>query len=180
MHVSAGAPVSRFVVRLRCWQQAFQPAHCCSSFAQRRWRSKYSLHHAATLARMASTVPAKRQRTALTAQTDLPAVENSPEQEASVSDPSPHAEAPPQPVQTRQGIVAGACSGYNTAASPECQTSCCRKTKNLPTPVLVQPGKLTSTTDLWDCAALLVDKPQTWTSFDVCNKLKGVLKVKKV
>lgn len=35
------------------------------------------------------------------------------------------------------------------------------------------------TLDIWDCAALLVDKPQTWTSFDVCGKLKGLLKVKK-
>ena len=25
-----------------------------------------------------------------------------------------------------------------------------------------------------------MDKPKTWTSFDVCNKLKGALKVKKV
>ena len=50
----------------------------------------------------------------------------------------------------------------------------------LPTPTLVPPGKLTNASDLWDCAALLVDKPQTWTSFDVCGKLKGVLRVKKV
>lgn len=55
-----------------------------------------------------------------------------------------------------------------------------RKTKTLPTPVLVPPGQLSLKPDLWDCAALLVDKPQTWTSFDVCGKLKGVLRVKKV
>ena len=55
-----------------------------------------------------------------------------------------------------------------------------RKTKTLPTPVMVPPGQLSLKPDLWDCAALLVDKPQTWTSFDVCGKLKGVLRVKKV
>ena len=28
---------------------------------------------------------------------------------------------------------------------------------------------------VWDNAAILVDKPTTWTSFDVCGKLRGVL-----
>ena len=28
--------------------------------------------------------------------------------------------------------------------------------------------------------ALLIDKPQEWTSFDVCGKLRGLLRVKKV
>ena len=55
-----------------------------------------------------------------------------------------------------------------------------RKTKVLPVPKLIQPGPLPEESDLWSCSALLVDKPQTWTSFDVCGKLKGVLRVKKV
>ncbi len=55
----------------------------------------------------------------------------------------------------------------------------CRKTKVLPVPQLVTPKDWSHQPNLWDCAALLVDKPQTWTSFDVCGKLKGVLKVKK-
>ena len=32
----------------------------------------------------------------------------------------------------------------------------------------------------WDSAVLLVDKPLGWTSQDVCSKLRGVLKAKKV
>lgn len=55
----------------------------------------------------------------------------------------------------------------------------CRKSKVLPVPQLVARGLWSHKPDIWDCAALLVDKPQTWTSFDVCGKLKGVLKVKK-
>ena len=55
----------------------------------------------------------------------------------------------------------------------------CRKSKVLPVPQLVSPGSWSHKPDIWDCAAVLVDKPQTWTSFDVCGKLKGVLKVKK-
>ena len=55
-----------------------------------------------------------------------------------------------------------------------------RKVKVLPVPKLIRPGPLPEVSDLWSCSALLVDKPQTWTSFDVCGKLKGVLRVKKV
>ena len=32
----------------------------------------------------------------------------------------------------------------------------------------------------WANAVVLIDKPLGWTSFDVCAKLKGVLRVKKV
>ena len=34
--------------------------------------------------------------------------------------------------------------------------------------------------DVWQNAVLLVDKPPGWTSFDVCGRLRGALKVKKV
>lgn len=33
---------------------------------------------------------------------------------------------------------------------------------------------------LWQNAAILVDKPSGWTSFDVCGKLRGVLRMRKV
>lgn len=32
----------------------------------------------------------------------------------------------------------------------------------------------------WHLGAVLVDKPLGWTSFDVCGKLRGALKIKKV
>lgn len=32
----------------------------------------------------------------------------------------------------------------------------------------------------WQNAAVLVDKPLSWTSFDVCGKLRGALRIKKV
>ena len=33
---------------------------------------------------------------------------------------------------------------------------------------------------MWENAALLVDKPPDWTSFDVCGKLKSKLGVNKI
>ena len=33
--------------------------------------------------------------------------------------------------------------------------------------------------DAWQNAAVLIDKPQGWTSFDVCGKLRGILKMRK-
>ncbi|KAL3132795.1 hypothetical protein ABBQ38_006722 [Trebouxia sp. C0009 RCD-2024] len=66
------------------------------------------------------------------------------------------------------------------AASTAVEDSPKRKPKVLPVPRLIPPGPLLDELDLWGCTALLVDKPQTWTSFDVCGKLKGVLRVKKI
>ena len=48
-----------------------------------------------------------------------------------------------------------------------------------PAPAIVGRGSA-FTQDVWQNAALLVDKPQGWTSFDVCAKLRGALKTKKV
>jgi tRNA pseudouridine55 synthase len=42
-------------------------------------------------------------------------------------------------------------------------------------PIPVVPPSLPSDISTWDNAVLLVDKPPTWTSFDVCGKLRGVL-----
>jgi hypothetical protein len=46
-------------------------------------------------------------------------------------------------------------------------------------PVVVARGSRFSSA-VWESAVILVDKPQDWTSFDVCGKLRGALKVKKV
>ena len=48
-----------------------------------------------------------------------------------------------------------------------------------PAPAIVGRGS-TFSPDVWQNAALLVDKPKGWTSFDVCAKLRGALKTKKV
>ncbi|DBA68100.1 TPA: hypothetical protein ACH3X2_013971 [Trebouxia sp. C0005] len=80
-------------------------------------------------------------------------------------------ESPKQQQQLQQTIVTV------KSTTPELQA---RKSKVLPVPQLVARGLWSHKPDIWDCAALLVDKPQTWTSFDVCGKLKGVLKVKKI
>jgi hypothetical protein len=34
--------------------------------------------------------------------------------------------------------------------------------------------------ELWQNAAILLDKPSGWTSFDICAKLRGVLRMRKV
>lgn len=46
-------------------------------------------------------------------------------------------------------------------------------------PVLVKKDTDISDPALWQNAAILVDKPQDWTSFDVCGKLRGTLHTKK-
>lgn len=48
-----------------------------------------------------------------------------------------------------------------------------------PTPV-VAGAPLPADPMTWQNAAVLVDKPLSWTSFDVCGKLRGALKIKKV
>jgi hypothetical protein len=46
-------------------------------------------------------------------------------------------------------------------------------------PTWVHPGQEVDPS-AWDCGAVLVDKPQDWTSFDVVAKLRGAIKIKKV
>lgn len=48
----------------------------------------------------------------------------------------------------------------------------------MPPPTMVRKGA-TFAAGVWANAAVLVDKPQDWTSFDVCGKLRGALKTKK-
>ena len=48
-----------------------------------------------------------------------------------------------------------------------------------PAPAIIGRGSA-FTQEVWQNAALLVDKPKGWTSFDVCAKLRGALKTKKV
>ena len=54
-----------------------------------------------------------------------------------------------------------------------------RKGSDAPAPSMVTRGSAFGA-DVWQNAVLLVDKPPGWTSFDVCGKLRGALKVKKV
>lgn len=49
------------------------------------------------------------------------------------------------------------------------------KKKKLALPTLVTAGQLPHDLSTWDNALLLIDKPQGWTSFDVCGKLRGAL-----
>jgi hypothetical protein len=54
-----------------------------------------------------------------------------------------------------------------------------RKTPERPS--LLRPGTLPDKDDLvWQNCAIIVDKPLTWTSHDVCAKLKRALNVKKI
>ena len=53
-----------------------------------------------------------------------------------------------------------------------------RRKPSVPPPTMVMKGS-TFIADVWQNAAVLVDKPQDWTSFDVCGKLRGALKIKK-
>lgn len=52
-----------------------------------------------------------------------------------------------------------------------------RKKKAIVPPRLVEPGseKDPVPVSIWENAVVLVDKPQTWTSFDVCAKIRGAL-----
>ena len=52
-----------------------------------------------------------------------------------------------------------------------------KKTKStVVAPKTIESGKaLPAQLSIWDNAMILVDKPQTWTSFDVCAKLRGAL-----
>jgi tRNA pseudouridine55 synthase len=48
--------------------------------------------------------------------------------------------------------------------------------KRLVPPTLLPPPDIPTTDpSIWDNAFLLVDKPKSWTSFDVCNKIRGTL-----
>jgi len=55
-----------------------------------------------------------------------------------------------------------------------------RKKSLPPTPTQVEAPRLPASSEVWQNAMVLVDKPQGWTSFDLVNKLRFALKVKKV
>ena len=59
-----------------------------------------------------------------------------------------------------------------------CRQEAKRRKPLPPAPAIVGRGS-TFSPDVWQNAALLVDKPKGWTSFDVCAKLRGALKTKK-
>lgn len=51
-----------------------------------------------------------------------------------------------------------------------------QKKKSIVAPETIAPGKpLPAHLSIWDNAMILVDKPQTWTSFDICAKVRGAL-----
>lgn len=53
--------------------------------------------------------------------------------------------------------------------------------KEAPWPTLITAGgSLPKDPVTWQTAAVLVDKPLGWTSFDVCGKLRSTLRIKKV
>lgn len=76
-----------------------------------------------------------------------------------------------QPLAT---ISTGAEIGSGSPPAPASQSKP-KKKKVLPPPVPVLPGALPDDLSIWDNAVLLIDKPQGWTSFDVCGKLRGTL-----
>jgi len=75
---------------------------------------------------------------------------------AESTDLPPRAEQPPPPPQTQQ-----------------------RKKKLPPLPTQVVPPEMPAM-ETWQNAMVLIDKPMDWTSFDLCGKLRGALRIKKV
>ncbi len=51
-----------------------------------------------------------------------------------------------------------------------------RPKKAIVMPLPIPPPLVPTDEDPWLNGVLLVDKPKTWTSFDVCNKLKWAVK----
>lgn len=56
----------------------------------------------------------------------------------------------------------------------------CQPKKVVPWPTMVHAGKVPEDPRIWQSSAVMVDKPLGWTSFDVCGKLRGALKIKKI
>ncbi|BDA42161.1 tRNA pseudouridine synthase B [Coccomyxa sp. Obi] len=94
------------------------------------------------------------------------AVQGSPDED------TPEARGHPRPRQSEDGT-----SGPASTSEPEQPAK--RRKPSVPPPTMVKKGS-SFTADVWQNAAILVDKPQDWTSFDVCGKLRGALKIKKV
>ncbi|CAL5223002.1 g5450 [Coccomyxa viridis] len=70
-----------------------------------------------------------------------------------------------------------AANGSPGSSAPQQEAK--RKKPLPPAPAIVGKGS-DFTQEVWQNAALLVDKPKGWTSFDVCAKLRGALKTKKI
>jgi tRNA pseudouridine55 synthase len=72
---------------------------------------------------------------------------------------------------------------YRPRIAPSLKSwSCCaRSTAPLPSagngqePVWIHPDRLPDDVTVWENAVLSIDKPQGWTSFDVCAKLRGAV-----
>lgn len=83
--------------------------------------------------------------------------------------------------QQRPATSAAAAPLLGQAQAPPPQQQQAGHGKVLEEPLLMSPRQpLPRDPESWLNAAVLVDKPQGWTSFDVCAKLRGVVKIKKV
>ncbi|CAL8468151.1 g7690 [Coccomyxa elongata] len=87
-------------------------------------------------------------------------------------------EVPPQATGHSRPRQSEECTSAPASTSAPEQPAKRRKL-SVPPPTMVGKG-CSFTADVWQNAAILVDKPQDWTSFDVCGKLRGALKTKKV
>lgn len=67
------------------------------------------------------------------------------------------------------------------APAPKSWSCCARSTAPLLSagngqePVWIHPNRLPDDITVWENAVLSIDKPQGWTSFDVCAKLRGAI-----
>lgn len=101
--------------------------------------------------------------------------------------------ADPAPLPKRQRVTTSAAAdeaaaaaaavgpaAQQTAAPPgqqqqQRQQPQAKKVKQVVMPTAVPPPAVPTDPAAWENAVLLIDKPQGWTSFDVCGKLRGAL-----
>lgn len=94
---------------------------------------------------------------------------------AAAAEPTPavSAAAEPAPQQTAPGPAAAQQQQQQSGDEPLAKQQPKRKVVVMPTPVV--PPTVPVDPAAWENAVLLVDKPQGWTSFDVCGKLRPAL-----
>ncbi len=84
------------------------------------------------------------------------------------------------PTAVRLGLTALQRSRPRTCSTSAAATAPAFRPPPGGAPQLVAPTSVTLPPEAWDNAALLVDKPQGWTSFDVCAKLRGAIHIRKL
>lgn len=75
----------------------------------------------------------------------------------------------------QQQTAAGPAQQEQRSSPPSLQQQQQKKAKALVMPTPVHPPTVPADPAAWENAVLLVDKPQGWTSFDVCGKLRHAL-----